>query len=332
MGKMLENKILIYMHTAPNGKSYIGQTCNLKSRNRGHQTKTGCRAFYNAIQKYGWNNFEHKILADGLTLDEANALESKLIEQHNTLSPSGYNLRTGGENSLHSEETKARQSAVKQGSKHTPDAIKKISAASKAQTAETREKQRLSRIGKKRNEETKKRMSESMRGKKRSLEGCANIRAAKQNTSDETKKLISDSLKRRIVSAETRAKQSSARKGISRIFSEQALANISAAHKGKVVSEETRQKMSAAKKGRPAKNLGVPMSEDQKERMRETKKTTSDQTRARMSAANKAAWDARKARGTDKQSPETIAKRMASKKATLDGKKKKEAAKCDPFS
>jgi group I intron endonuclease len=95
------------MHTSPSGKSYIGQTCNYKKRCNDHQNeKNKCTAFKNAIDKYGWDNFTHEILLDGLTLDEANYWEEFCIKEFNTFGENGYNLRTGGLNSNLSEETK----------------------------------------------------------------------------------------------------------------------------------------------------------------------------------------------------------------------------------
>lgn len=44
----------------------------------------------------------------------------------------------------------------------------------------------------------------------------------------------------------------------------------SALHKGKLVSVETRNKISDSRKGKPGPNLGKPMSEEQKEKMRAT--------------------------------------------------------------
>ena len=52
----------IYKHTnKTNGKSYIGQTSNIKSRWRESSYKNN-RKFYNALKKYGWDNFTHEIL------------------------------------------------------------------------------------------------------------------------------------------------------------------------------------------------------------------------------------------------------------------------------
>lgn len=56
-----------------------------------------CVAFYRAIQKYGWENFEHKILHDKLTQEEAGNLEKQLIIHYRTQEKEfGYNIADGG--------------------------------------------------------------------------------------------------------------------------------------------------------------------------------------------------------------------------------------------
>ena len=94
----------IYKHTlildCPHkGWSYIGQTHfkNVKIRwNSGKNYKTS-RRFYNAIQKYGWNSFEHTILETNIkTRAEANKLEKYYIKFYNTIE-NGYNISSGGD-------------------------------------------------------------------------------------------------------------------------------------------------------------------------------------------------------------------------------------------
>lgn len=90
---------LIYKHTAPNGKVYIGmtkQSIDRRSQNgNGYKTQ---RKFYRAIQKYGWNNFKHKILEDNLTHDEACELEQYYIKKYDSNNPQyGYNTTSGGD-------------------------------------------------------------------------------------------------------------------------------------------------------------------------------------------------------------------------------------------
>lgn len=109
----LNGSYSVYVHTnKANGKMYVGQTCQKPERRwaKGEGYKF-CTHFYNAIQKYGWDNFEHEVIASNLTLEEANNFEELLIKKLNTLdSAFGYNLRPGGRNSSFSEEHKNKLS------------------------------------------------------------------------------------------------------------------------------------------------------------------------------------------------------------------------------
>lgn len=87
----------VYRHTSPSGKVYIGITRNqpeIRWRSgRGYYRNS---YFYRAIKKYGWDNFEHEILIDGLTDDEALQEEKRLISLHRSNEPEyGYNLLWG---------------------------------------------------------------------------------------------------------------------------------------------------------------------------------------------------------------------------------------------
>ena len=89
----------VYIHTVKaNGKKYIGQ-CTNDPKNRwgskGHRYKG--QFFYRAIEKYGWDNIEHEVIAENLTQEEANELEKSLISKYNTTDKQyGYNLVKGG--------------------------------------------------------------------------------------------------------------------------------------------------------------------------------------------------------------------------------------------
>ena len=63
-------------------------------RNNGYHYRQ-CPHFWAAIQKYGWDNFEHTVLRKELTHLEACELEIKLIAEQETIEK-GYNLATGG--------------------------------------------------------------------------------------------------------------------------------------------------------------------------------------------------------------------------------------------
>lgn len=106
----------VYLHTnIINGKKYVGITCqepNKRWKNRtGYNPRgKGKSKFYNAILKYGWNNFEHEIVASNLTREEANNFEHILIISLKTNnSEYGYNITDGGDGWTrikHTEKTK----------------------------------------------------------------------------------------------------------------------------------------------------------------------------------------------------------------------------------
>lgn len=89
----------VYKHTCPNGKVYIGITKQKPERRWGAH---GCgykenEYFYRAIQKYGWENIKHEIIAEGLTEEEADIMEIDLISKYRANDRScGYNRHSGG--------------------------------------------------------------------------------------------------------------------------------------------------------------------------------------------------------------------------------------------
>lgn len=98
----------VYMHiNRINNKIYVGQTkygYNPNKRWRDGDGYNGCTYFYQAIQKYGWDNFDHEIIASNLTEYEANSFEEMLIQQLKTSDAEyGYNLKSGGQNHSWSE-------------------------------------------------------------------------------------------------------------------------------------------------------------------------------------------------------------------------------------
>lgn len=100
-----DNKWCVYKHTSPSGKVYIGITSQgIKKRwgNNGRCYRTQ-NVFYNAIKKYGWNNFKHEILFSNLSKEEACKKEIQLIKKYKSncskyYNPTfGYNQTDGGE-------------------------------------------------------------------------------------------------------------------------------------------------------------------------------------------------------------------------------------------
>lgn len=91
-------KYFVYRHVAPNGKMYIGITGKSDPIYRwgtgGICYKKNVH-FWRAIQKYGWDNFQHIIVAHGLSVDTACHLEEYLIKKYDSMT-NGYNQTSGG--------------------------------------------------------------------------------------------------------------------------------------------------------------------------------------------------------------------------------------------
>jgi group I intron endonuclease len=189
---LIMNNYVIYKHTSPSGKSYIGQTNNYNKRCSAHRRTSSCRGFSFAIKKYGWDNFQHEILMEGLSLEEANHWEPVLIADHNTLVPNGYNLMTGGMNSSHSADTRSKISESKRGTTHSDESRAKMSEANKGRilSSETKHLMSMSKRGRKmppdvvertnKNPEKIRKTAEAHRGMKRSEEAKRNMSIARK--------------------------------------------------------------------------------------------------------------------------------------------------------
>lgn len=88
----------VYKHTSPSGKVYVGIT----SWSTNHRWENGagypprCKLFHRAIQKYGWDNIEHSIIATGLEEKAAKDMEKDLIAFYKAKGIS-YNITDGGD-------------------------------------------------------------------------------------------------------------------------------------------------------------------------------------------------------------------------------------------
>ena len=98
--EIYNDSYLVYIHfNQANGKCYVGVTRKNNPNDRWHNGN-GYKYntyFYNAIQKYGWDNFEHIIFASRLTKEEASSIERLLINKLQSDNPDfGYNICSGG--------------------------------------------------------------------------------------------------------------------------------------------------------------------------------------------------------------------------------------------
>lgn len=112
-------KFIVYMHVnKTNGKKYIGIThhSNPNKRWNGGKGYFRNRYFSRAIEKYGWDGFDHIIVADGLTKELACQWETALIALYaSNCRENGYNITDGGECFHHSEESKKMMSQNRKG-------------------------------------------------------------------------------------------------------------------------------------------------------------------------------------------------------------------------
>ena len=113
-------EFIVYMHENKiNHKRYIGITCQKPTQRwrGGKGYKKGL--FKKAIDKYGWNNFEHKVLYKHLTKEQACLKEMELINKYKTInSDYGYNLCEGGNLTFgyhHTKISKSKMSEAKKG-------------------------------------------------------------------------------------------------------------------------------------------------------------------------------------------------------------------------
>lgn len=200
------NNYYVYVHTNKiNGKKYVGQTCK-KYPNQRWRNGEGYKSsphFYSAIQKYGWDNFEHEIIFKDLDLSQANEKEKELIAKYDTMNTDkGYNTRSGGMNGKHTEESKLKISQSRLGEKHH--------FYGKHLSEEHKEKLRQANIGRQHSDESKKKMSETRTGK---YVGKNNKLYGKKRPAEVVEKIRQSNLGKKR-SAEYCEAMSKARKGI----------------------------------------------------------------------------------------------------------------------
>lgn len=112
----MTNKYVVYKHTSPTGKVYIGITeldVNIRWNNgRGYKTN---ERFFSDILMYGWINFKHEILFSNLSKRAAREIENELIKRYISTDPECvYNqCQNAGYRRSESVRDKIRASATK---------------------------------------------------------------------------------------------------------------------------------------------------------------------------------------------------------------------------
>jgi len=192
-----------------NGKQYIGShaTNNLNDDYIGSG-----RVFLKAIQKYGKQNFQRKILQECDNILEARKLEADYIIKYNTLVPNGYNVSDAGGwgylGSSHGPLTRQRISEANKGKKRSNETKRKLSDASKKRIGD-----KHPFWGKRHKKETLEKISNSRKG----LTAKEKHHYFGKHRDEETKNKISDTLKGFHPSEEVKNKLSKAGKNVKKI-------------------------------------------------------------------------------------------------------------------
>ena len=229
-----EDKIwCVYIHRNKiNNKVYIGITSKQPEERwgiNGHNYPEKSQpVIYNAIQKYGWDNFEHIIFMDNIDEKKAKHIERLLIAMYKTNctkynNPSyGYNMTDGGDgargrvcsdetrnkiriaNSNPSEETRQKMRDAAQN--RSEETCQKISEAAKKRLANP---ENHPMYGRNHTEETKEKIGEKARerfatpennpfyGKHHTEESKKKIGDGHRNPPEKTRQKMSDSAKKR---------------------------------------------------------------------------------------------------------------------------------------
>ena len=127
------NEYKVYKYIFPDGRAYVGVTKHSIQHRKdcGYQHN---KPLSDAIKSTGWANIKKVIIADGLTRDDAFAMEKKIIKDDNLTNPSkGYNVSYGGsatfENLKHSEEFKKEISKRLKGRTYSDETLERMRKA-----------------------------------------------------------------------------------------------------------------------------------------------------------------------------------------------------------
>jgi group I intron endonuclease len=162
----MESAYTLYIATnVVNGKQYVGMSKEFQKRLISHKCAKSKSAFHVAIKKYGFDKFVFSHIADAFDLQAACDLERMLIQQHNTLSPNGYNLTVGGQ-------------IGPVGLKHSTETKKKIGDANRNRSSKLKDKFASAQKGKIRSQEFKDNLSKQFTGRKHTPEAIEKIKAS----------------------------------------------------------------------------------------------------------------------------------------------------------
>ena len=255
-----------------NGKKYVGSTVNMKQRWYEHKHYLARNLHHSPKLQYAWNKYGEDAFEFSV-IEECKPIKEVLLEREqfwidelHAHGKTGYNIAKVAGSPMF-------------GRKHTEESLKKMSAASKNISAETRKKRSDSQKGKTNSPETREKISkankgrkwteerkQSIRGENNHMHGKTHTPEAKEKCSwrgrshtEETRKKMSDSQKGRTHTEESRARMSETQKNRPPA-SPETCKKISIANKGHDVSEQTKSKISSAHMGKPKSKESVAAS------------------------------------------------------------------------
>lgn len=161
----------VYKLTSPSGKCYIGQSVDLRRRFTEYRRVefSTQNHLYNAVKKYGWDNFEVEILWGtnkpkrftnlNMLLD---TLEVAWIKKYDCVD-SGYNIQEGGFKGYTIDaETRKKMSIAATGKKHSFESRRKMSASAKGRIFSEETRQKLSEVRMSKDPKDRRKMSKKV--------------------------------------------------------------------------------------------------------------------------------------------------------------------------
>ena len=130
-------KHCIYKLVFPNGKIYVGQTNNFRSRMTCHKNDplnpnrtSKCSRVHGAILKYGWENVKKEIICecDKSNVNELEIFWIKELKSNDRIY--GYNICGGGHNSQVSDDTRRKISRARSGKRSWSKRVAQIDIVS----------------------------------------------------------------------------------------------------------------------------------------------------------------------------------------------------------
>lgn len=126
--------IIYLIRNKVNGKIYIGQTVeSISKRFTRHCSECNLDGMVitKAIFKYGKENFTIEKIHECSSMEELNMMEEFYIKKYDTLSPNGYNIKSGGNNSRMHKSTKMKISRALRGKSKTKEHVEKVTKSRK---------------------------------------------------------------------------------------------------------------------------------------------------------------------------------------------------------